>query len=137
MNTLIGNVTRDATLKHSPSGHSLCTFTVAVNNDVNGKRETIFMPVVVFGRMGQNCFHSLKKGTRVVVSGRIEENQWEDSSTLQMIAEHVSVSLQFDPAQRVHAYDHDKETARLAKSLGMVWDGESWIQPRPDRRQNV
>jgi len=137
MNTLIGNVTRDATLKHSPSGHTLCSFTVAVNSDVDGKRETVFMPVVVFGRMAENCFHSLKKGTRVVVSGRIEINRWENNEQIQIIAEHVSVSLQFEPVQRVHAYNHNKETARIAESLGMTWDGESWVQPRPNRRQNV
>jgi single stranded DNA-binding protein len=131
--TFIGNATRDAVLKHSPAGHSLCTFTVAVNNEVNGERETIFMPVVAFGRQGQNCFHSVKKGTRVVVTGRMEENRWDDHVTIQLIAAHVSVSLQFDAVQRVHKYNHEQETSRVAKSLGMVWDGESWVQPRPQR----
>lgn len=124
--TIIGNLTRNPTLSNEKT--VVCRFTVAVNRE-GERRETIFMPVVVFGHMAGNCFASLKKGTRVVVCGRAE-NVNDEFGTVQIVADHVAVSLQFDAATVYRRYSHEAETRRIAESLNMVWDGKNWRQRR-------
>lgn len=74
--TIVGNVTRDVELRHTPSGTPSVTFTVAVDNvyiDRDGKKheETVFIPVTTYGKQAENDAKYLKKGSAVAVMGRI------------------------------------------------------------------
>ena len=71
---LIGNLTRDPETRTTPSGVSLCSFTIAVNrrrasNADAGQPEADFFRVTAWRQLGENCKAYLAKGRKVYVSG--------------------------------------------------------------------
>lgn len=83
---IIGNLTRDPELKAIPSGIKVCSFSVATNRvwkDKNGaKQESAdYHNVVVFGRQAENVAQYMKKGSQVMVEGRMQTRSWDDQAT--------------------------------------------------------
>ncbi|TAL49719.1 single-stranded DNA-binding protein [Patescibacteria group bacterium] len=80
--TIIGNLTRDPEVKQTPSGQSVCTFSVATNRSWNGqdgkKQEaTDFHNVVAWGKLAEICGQYLTKGRKVYIEGRLQTHDWE------------------------------------------------------------
>ena len=78
---IIGNLTRDPELKAIPSGFKVCSFGVATNRvwkDKNGvKQEGVdYHNIVVFGRSAETAGQYLKKGSSVLVEGRMQTRSW-------------------------------------------------------------
>lgn len=83
---IIGNLTRDPELKSLPSGIKICSFSVATNRvwkDKNGaKQESAdYHNVVVFGRQAETVAQYMKKGSQVMVEGRMQTRSWDDQAT--------------------------------------------------------
>ena len=83
---LIGNLTRDPELKAIPSGNKVCTFGLATNRvykDSNGVRQekTDFHNIVVWGKTAENVAQYMKKGSQILVEGRMETRSWDDQAT--------------------------------------------------------
>ena len=108
--TIVGNVTRDPELRYTPSGAANATFGVAVNhrwrdNQTNDWKEQVsFFDVVCWREMADNVCESLSKGTRVVVTGRLEQRSWEDSdgnkkSKVEIRADEIGPSLRWASAE--------------------------------------
>lgn len=80
---IVGNLTRDPELRATPSGTSVCSLRVAVNDQVKdpGTGEWVekpnFFTVDVFGRQADSCAQYLTRGRQVAVSGRLRWRQWE------------------------------------------------------------
>lgn len=88
---LIGYIVKDPELKYTPNGNAVVSFTVAVDTGKkgdDGKRESDFFDVVVFGRpkegdkLNQAEFiaSNYQKGTRVGVSGSLKQDRWVDNN---------------------------------------------------------
>ena len=82
---ITGNLTRDPELRSTPSGNSVCSFSVAVNRvykDTNGeqKEDVSFIDCSAWGRLGEMIAQYAKKGTGVLVSGRLSQRSWEDKN---------------------------------------------------------
>ena len=104
--SIVGNITRDPELRFTPSGQATATFGVAVNrrwqNRQNQEWEeaTSFFDVVCWGQLAENAAQSLSKGTRVLVSGRLDQRSWETSerekrSKIEITADEVAPSLRW------------------------------------------
>jgi len=83
---IIGNLTRDPELKAIPSGIKVCSFSVATNRvwkDKNGARQEAadYHNVVVFGRQAETVAQYMKKGSQVMVEGRMQTRSWDDATT--------------------------------------------------------
>jgi single-strand DNA-binding protein len=83
---IIGNLTRDPELKAIPSGIKVCSFSVATNRvwkDKNGARQESadYHNVVVFGRQAETVAQYMKKGSQVMVEGRMQTRSWDDAGT--------------------------------------------------------
>lgn len=82
---LMGNLTRSPELRYTPNGVAICEFGMAVNRRFmsNGiqKEETTFIEVNVWQRQAEICKNRLKKGSLVMVEGRLKTDQWEDRET--------------------------------------------------------
>lgn len=63
--TIIGNLTRDPVVKSTPMGKTLCTFTVAENDN----DETTYFDIAAWWKLGEICAKYLKKGQKVAVHG--------------------------------------------------------------------
>ncbi len=76
---LIGNLTKDPELSTTASGIKFCRFTLAVsrNYSKDGKRETDFLPVVVWRAQADNCARYLKKGSRAAVCGSVQTRNYD------------------------------------------------------------
>jgi single-strand DNA-binding protein len=107
--TLVGNCTRDPELRFTPSGQAIATFGLAVNrrwqNRQSGEWEEAvsFFDIVSWAQMAENICESVHKGTRVLVTGRLEQRSWETDngdkrSKVEVIADEVAPSLRWATA---------------------------------------
>jgi single-strand DNA-binding protein len=83
---IIGNLTRDPELKAIPSGIKVCSFSVATNRvwkDKNGARQEAadYHNIVVFGRQAETVAQYMKKGSQVMIEGRMQTRSWDDAAT--------------------------------------------------------
>ena len=83
---IAGNVTRDPEMRATPSGAQACNFTIAVNrvfrgSDGNQQEQTSFIDCVAWGKSGETISQYVKKGSGLIVSGRIEQRSWEDKAS--------------------------------------------------------
>jgi single-strand DNA-binding protein len=83
---LVGNLTRDIELRYTPSGTAVAKFGLATNRVYSDpvtkekKQEAMFIDITVFGRAAETANQYLKKGSQVLVEGRLSLNQWTDQS---------------------------------------------------------
>ena len=82
---LCGNVTRDPELRTTPNGAQVCSFSLAVNRvykDASGsnQEDVSFFDIVAWGKLGETIAQYAKKGTGMLVSGRLEQRSWEDKN---------------------------------------------------------
>jgi single-strand DNA-binding protein len=98
---VVGNLTRDPELRHTPSGTAVCSLRIAVNTsrkDETGQwvDKPNYFDVTVWGQQGENCAQYLTKGRPVGIDGRLEWREWEaqDGSKRQAV-EIVADTVQF------------------------------------------
>jgi len=79
--TLIGNLVEDPELRFTPSGVALAKIRLAVNRrwqkDGQWQEDTSFFGGTVWREQAETVAESLQKGTRVIVTGRLEQRSWE------------------------------------------------------------
>ena len=73
---IVGNVGRDPEMRYTPSGQAVTSFSVASNRKYtssNGEQvsETIWFRVSAWGKQAEICNQYLKKGSRVLIEGRL------------------------------------------------------------------
>lgn len=107
--TQIGNVTRDPELRFLPNGAAVCTFGLAVNkrwlnkttNDWDEK--VSFFDVTCWRDLADNVAESVSKGSRVIVTGELEQQTWdtpegEKRYKIHIVADEVGPSLRWATA---------------------------------------
>ena len=108
---LIGNVTRDPELRFTPNGAAVANFGLAVNRRWRNQKtneweeQVSFFDVVCWRELAENASESLTKGTRVMVSRRLDQRSWEDPkdgskrSKVEVVADEIGPSLRWATAQ--------------------------------------
>ncbi|HSC90557.1 MAG TPA: single-stranded DNA-binding protein [Gaiellaceae bacterium] len=98
---LVGNLTRDPELRHTPSGTAVCSLRIAVNSrqkqpDGTWGEKPNYFSITVWDKQGENCAQYLSKGRPVAVDGRLDwrEYQAQDGSKREAV-EIVADSVQF------------------------------------------
>lgn len=98
MNSLhiIGNLTRDPETRTTPSGSTVCSFTVAVNRrkKVQGQPDADFFRVSAWNKLGENCQKYLAKGRKVCIVGSVTAHAYttqdgKPGASLEVIANDV------------------------------------------------
>lgn len=79
---LMGNLTRDPEVRQTPTGQSVCSFSLALNRsykDSSGewKEVTDYIDIVAWGPLGERVGQYLTKGRRALVQGRLQSRSWE------------------------------------------------------------
>ncbi len=80
---LMGRLTRDPELKTTTSGLPVCNFTLAIDRNYknkDGKKETDFIPIVVWRHNAEFANQYFCKGMRVAVVGKIQPRSYEDQA---------------------------------------------------------
>ncbi|MCK5059971.1 MAG: single-stranded DNA-binding protein [Candidatus Pacebacteria bacterium] len=100
---IIGNLTRDPEIRAIPSGTKVATLGIATNRvwkDKNGVRQenTDYHSVVVFGRQAETVSQYLRKGSSVMVEGRMQTRSWDGQDGVKRYrTEVVADRVQFGP----------------------------------------
>jgi len=73
---IVGNLGRDPEMRYTPNGQAVTSFSVATSRQYtsnNGQqvKETIWFRISVWGKMAETCNQYLKKGSKVLVEGRL------------------------------------------------------------------
>jgi len=82
---LVGNITRDIELRYTQGGMAIAKTGIATNRKFkkqSGEQvdETMFIDITFFGRSGEIANQFLKKGSKVLVEGRLMLEQWTDQN---------------------------------------------------------
>lgn len=116
---IIGNLTRDPELKAIPSGIKVCSFSVATNRvwkDKNGARQEAadYHNIVVFGRQAETVAQYMKKGSQVMIEGRMQTRSWDDAATgtKKYRTEVIADRVQFGSGSGASSQSPKKETAQ-------------------------
>jgi single-strand DNA-binding protein len=107
--TVVGNLTRDPEIRYTTGGAAKASFGVAVSRRWQNRQsneweeQTSFFNVVCWREMAENVSESLGKGSRVVVTGRLEQRSWETEngekrSVVEVVADEVAPSLRWATA---------------------------------------
>ena len=99
---LYGNLTKDIEVKSTPSGQSVASFSMATNRtwvkDGKKQEQAEFHNVVVWGKQAETCAQWLKKGSPLLVEGRLQTRVWTaKDNTKRYTTEVVAERVQFGP----------------------------------------
>ncbi|MGO9028356.1 MAG: single-stranded DNA-binding protein [Acidimicrobiales bacterium] len=108
--TLVGNITRDPELRFTNTGQATASFGLAVNRRWQNRQTqeweeaTSFFDVVCWREMAENAAESLSRGSRVIVTGRLEQRSWETPdgdkrSKVEVVADEIGPSIRWATAQ--------------------------------------
>jgi single-strand DNA-binding protein len=106
--TLVGNLTRDPELRYTTGGRGVASFGLAVNRryQQNGEwqEQTSFFNITAWGELGENLAASVTKGSRVIVTGRLQQREYqtkegENRTIVEVIADEAGPSLRWAQAQ--------------------------------------
>lgn len=114
---IIGNLGQDPELRHTGSGQSVCTMSIATTDkykdkDGNDQEKTEWHRVIVWGKQGENCAKYLAKGKPCYVEGKLQTRKWTDNNQIERYStEIVAQSVQFlnagtGAAKPIHRADH-------------------------------
>jgi single-strand DNA-binding protein len=116
--TITGNLTRDPELRYTGGGQAKAALSVAVNRRWQNRQsqeweeQTSFFDVVAWGELAEHIADSLSKGSRVLVTGRLEQRSWDNQEGVkqyrtEIVADEVGPSLRFATAQVTRAERRD------------------------------
>jgi len=142
---VIGNLTRDPELKAIPSGIKVCSFSVATNRvwkDKNGARQEAvdYHNIVVFGRQAETVAQYMKKGSQVMIEGRMQTRSWDDATTntkkyrTEVIADRVQFGSNTGGAKSGGNFD---QSATAPKNSPVQNEGELDTIEYPEEQINV
>ena len=80
---ILGTLTKDVELNYATSGSAIGKFTIAYNKKFKGQdgqhqEKTSYFDCVAFGRRGEIISQYFSKGQRILVSGELEQDKWQD-----------------------------------------------------------
>lgn len=88
---LAGRLTADVELKQTPSGVSVCSFTLAINRkyQANGQQQTDFIQCQAWRQTAEFIARYFKKGSALCISGSIQIRSWTDNNNQKRYATEV------------------------------------------------
>ncbi len=97
--TLVGNLGADPETRTTPAGLLVCNLSLAVESSwiakTTGERqsETQWFRCILFGKLGEIAAEHLRKGSRILIEGRIQIRTWDDNGLERTVAEVVANEL--------------------------------------------
>ena len=99
---LVGNLTKDPELRHTPSGNAVCKLRIAVNTRQKDQQtgewgdKPNYFDVTVWGNQGESCAQFLAKGRPVAIDGRLDWREWDtQDGTKRQAVEIIADNVQF------------------------------------------
>lgn len=132
--TLIGNLVDDPELRFTPAGVAMAKIRLAVNRRWRGQdgewqEDTSFFTGTCWREQAEQVAESLQKGTRVIVTGRLQQRSWETEqgdkrSVVEIQIDEIGPSLRWATAtvNRTQRQDGDWSDNRKPEAAPMARD---------------
>lgn len=95
----VGNLSKEPETGATPSGVSVCKFSIAVNRDYtneDGTRDVDFFNVVTWRNLADNCARFLQKGNKVAIVGKLQNRSYEaKDGTKRNVTEIIAEQVEF------------------------------------------
>ena len=138
--TIVGNLTQDPEMRFTPNGVAMVKLSIAVNRrrfnrDSNTWEDgdASFFNATCWRDLAENVSESLRKGTRVMVTGRLEQRSWETQegdrrSVVEIQVDEIGPSLRWATAS----------VTRIPRGGGWSGGGQQQanVPPAPVARNN-
>lgn len=140
---LVGNLTRDIELKYSQGGMGIASTAIATSRKFthNGekKEEVCFVDITFFGRSAEVANQYLRKGSKILVEGRLNFDQWVDQngqkrSKHSIVVEIMQMLDSKNDAQNMHQVDSGGYNAPQQQQQ-VAQQGQSYQQPSYGNQQ--
>lgn len=93
--TLMGNLTKAPELRTTPAGQSVCNLSLAVNSKFGDNEKVDFFDCTAWGKAGEIIEQYCSKGSTILVSGRLDQRQWEQDGQKRSKVEVVVENFNF------------------------------------------
>ena len=84
LTVLEGRLVGDPEIRYTQNGTALCKFSIANNNDYYKdeelQKQVIFVDVTTWSKLAEQCNEYLKKGSRIIINGRLKQDRWQDDN---------------------------------------------------------
>jgi single-strand DNA-binding protein len=142
--TLTGNCTRAPELRFTASGKATASFGLAVNRswkrDDEWVEEVSFFDVTCWGQLAENTAESIEKGTRLIVTGRLDQRTWENQegqkrSKVELVADEIGAAMSWATVTVTKNERHtpnepsERSGGRTAASGGSTYAGPQEEEP--------
>ncbi len=133
--TLLGNLGRDPELRTTPSGASVCNFSIATTESYKDKNDqwqevTDWHNVVFWNRQAEVAGQYLKKGSKVYIEGKLKTRSYEKDGVTRYVTEVMGNNLVLLPSGGTGSgsgsgsYGHD-----MPPEMGSTQQGSSSVGP--------
>lgn len=79
--TLVGGLGQDPTIRSTPSGKKVASFSVAVDQGFGENKKTEWVNVIAWEKLAELAEKFLKKGKQIALSGTLQTSSWDDKTT--------------------------------------------------------
>lgn len=127
--TIHGTVGQEPELRYSASQNAVLTFSVADNYGKDDKKKTTWWNVIVFGKLAENVANTINKGTSVIITGRVEQEEFttkdgDKRKSTKLIAEEVGASCRWTAWVQDQTNSTVAQTGMVGKVMPMLGDEE-------------
>ena len=108
---LCGNLTKDVDVRHTQTGKKAARMSIAINEGYGDNKTVGYFNLVAWEKTAELCEKYLSKGSRVLVEGRLKNNNYKDKKDVRHYAVDVIVtSIEFmDAKKKTAANNYDGE----------------------------
>lgn len=132
---IVGRLTKDSELSYTPSNNTaLAKFSIAVNEYAGkGKDEEVnFFNVTVWGKKAEALNKYTKKGSQILIEGRLRQNRFEDKNgNKRSVVEIICENFQFMGGKS------DNQPADNDSSLNNVFSNDDVDFSKPDNNEDI
>ena len=115
---LIGRLAKDPDVRYTQTGKMVATFNLAVDRPYqkDKQKEADFIPIVVWGKPAEFCGNYLRKGSKVLVDGRLQIRSYEKDGQKRYVTEIIANTI--DSLSSKPAAHADPDVERAISSFG-------------------
>lgn len=120
---MIGNLTKQPELRYTPNEKAVATFTIAVNTGFGENKKTDYFNIVVWGKPAENSANFLDKGSKVAITGRLQNRSYESKDgTKKYITEIVAEEVEFLSSKQSSSNNNNIESGNQFDGLEQAED---------------
>ena len=108
---LLGRLTKDPEVRYTQTNTLVASFTLAVNRRFSKEKETDFINIIAWDKLGEFCSKYFNKGQQVGVIGRIQTRNYDDKDGKKVyVTEVIAEEAYFADGKKETAKDEEQQT---------------------------